>query len=148
MMAKISGGKIYESVFQGFVGKVGKASKVEVGFMADATYPDGTQVALVATVQEFGSASRNIPPRPFFRNMIAAHKDGWPATAGRLLIDNNFDAEKTLSQLGEGIKGQLQEAITTFSGVPLAPGTVQRKGSAKQLVDTGQMLSSVDYRVK
>jgi hypothetical protein len=147
-MATIRGGNIFTSFIQNITGAVTKSSVVDVGFLEDATYPDGTQVALVAAVQEYGSSARGIPPRPFFRNMIAAKQGGWPDAAKGLLVDNNYDATKTLQKLGEGIKGQLQESISSFDGAPLSPATIKAKGFDKQLIDTGHMLDSVDYRVK
>jgi hypothetical protein len=146
-MAQISGGKVFSSILDGIAAKIGKATTVEIGFMEDATYPGGTQVALVAAVQEFGSSAKNIPPRPFFRNMIAAKQGAWPDTARKLLVDNGYDAALTLQQLGQGIKGQLQESITSFHGAPLSPVTIKAKGFDKALIDTGHMLNSVDYRV-
>jgi hypothetical protein len=53
-----------------------------------------------------------------------------------------------LDLMGTAIKGQLQQAIVDFVGIPLAPATIARKGTDKQLVDTGHMLASVDYEVK
>jgi len=147
-MAQISGGKIFSSVLSGITAKIGKATTVEVGFMEDATYPGGTQVALVAAVQEFGSSAKNIPPRPFFRNMIASKHGAWSDIARQLLVSNGYDAALTLQKLGEGIKGQLQESITSFQGAPLSPATIKAKGFDKALIDTGHMLNSVDYRVK
>lgn len=50
-----------------------EARGTKVGFLPDATYPDGTQVAQVAFWQEFGTKS--IPPRPFFRPAIGQMKE-------------------------------------------------------------------------
>lgn len=147
-MAIIKGGGIFSSFLKGITEGMTKASVVDVGFLGDATYPDGTSVALVATVQEFGSASRGIPPRPFFRHMVAAKKGEWPDAARHLLVDNNYDATRTLQQLGQGIKGQLQQSIVDTNSPPLAPATIAAKGFDKPLISTGQMINSVDYRVK
>jgi hypothetical protein len=123
-----------------------KAASVDIGFLEGATYPDGTSVALVAAVNEFGSA--DTPPRPFFRGMIVEKSPEWPDAVGNLLVANGYDADKTLGQTGAAIKGQLQAAIVAYSGTPLKPATIARKGNDKQLVDTGHMLASVDYAVK
>ena len=48
--------------------------EVSVGFMEGATYPEGTPVAAVAFWNEYGVPSHNQPPRPFFRQMIAADR--------------------------------------------------------------------------
>ncbi len=125
-----------------------KAGVVRIGFLENATYPDGTSVALVAAVQDFGAPAVNIPPRPFFRNMVRDKQKEWPGAIELALKASNYDATKALTVVGEGIAGQLRQAITDFVGVPLAPATVARKGSDKQLVDTGVLLGSVDFEVK
>ena len=121
---------------------------VRIGFLEGATYPDGTSVPLVAAVNEFGAPSRNQPPRPFFRNMIAAKSGEWPDSAARLLVANHYDTARTLGQVGEAIAGQLRESIRDLQEPPLAPATVKRKGFDKPLIDTGHMLASVSYEVE
>ncbi len=124
------------------------AGKVRVGFLEKSKYPDGTSVAMVAAIQDFGAPSVGIPPRPFFRNMVRDKKGEWPGAIRTALKANDYDARKALEIVGEGIAGQLRQAITDFVGVPLAPATIARKGSDKQLVDTGHMLASVDKEVE
>jgi hypothetical protein len=147
-MVEISGGDKLQARLAEIAKNANKAASVDVGFLEGATYPDGTSVPLVAAIQEFGAPSRNIPPRPFFRNMVADKSGEWPDAVAGLLKDNDYDATKTLELTGAAIKGQLQEAITTFVGTPLAPATIAKKGSSKELVDTGHMLASVDFIVK
>lgn len=88
-----------------------------------------------------------IPPRPFFRTMIAEKSKDWPRALGALAKNNDYDIDKTLGQMGEGIKGQLQESIRHLDSPALSPVTVARKGFEKPLVDTGHMMNSVDYEV-
>jgi hypothetical protein len=162
-MVKLVGGDKLTAALDKIAQKVSKAASVEVGFLEGATYPDGTSVALVAALNEFGSGNKvshqiaralglsapaPVPPRPFFRGMIKDKSGQWPKAVGDLLVANSYDAEKTLDQAGAAIAGQLQEAITQYVGPPLRPSTVKRKGNAKQLVDTGVMLRSVDHVVK
>ena len=127
--------------------KLGAGETLRVGFLENATYPDGTSVALVAAIQNFGAPARGIPPRPFFTNMVADKSDGWGPALGRILEANGDDVPAALALMGEGIAGQLREAITTFQGEPLSPATVASKGFDKALVDTGVMLQSVAYEV-
>lgn len=147
-MVKVIGGERLEQALNELSKQVGTGGIVRVGFLEDATYPDGTPVALVAAIQEFGAPSRGIPPRPFFRGMIAAKSREWAPAMAWLLKMNKLNIHLTLEQTGIAVKGQLQEAITKFVGAPLAPSTIARKGHSKQLVDTGHMLNSVDYEVK
>lgn len=144
----VTGGDRLEARLDEIARGVKKAAKLRVGFLEGATYPDGTSVALVAAVQEFGAPSRGIPPRPFFRNMIAEKSAEWPEAAARLLEANDYDAEKTLGQVGEGIAGQLRQSIVDTNDPPLAQATARQKGFDKPLVDTGHMLNSIDFEVE
>lgn len=127
---------------------IGSARAVRVGFLENATYPDGTPVAMIAAIQDGGAPAAGIPPRPFFRNMVATKKAEWPGALGEALKDNGFDALTALHLMGQGISGQLRQSIVDTNSPPLLPATARRKGSSKPLVDSGHMLQSVDYEVK
>lgn len=147
-MAKISGGSKLEAALKQMSQGVDRPARLRVGFLENATYPDGKPVAMIAAFMDFGAPRANIPPRPFFRNMIANKKDEWPKAIGDLLKNNQYDAEKALSLTGEAIKGQLQQSIRDTNAPPLKPATIARKGFDKPLIDTGHMWNSVDYEVK
>lgn len=53
-----SGGEALEAKLREIADKVGKAKTVNVGFMAGATYPDGTPVAYIAYVNEYGGTAK------------------------------------------------------------------------------------------
>ena len=146
-MAVISGGAALERKLTELSNQVQKAATVEIGFPENSSYPNGTSVPLVAFIQEFGAPSKNIPPRPYFRQMIADKSPEWPDAIASLLKSTNYDAAATLDIAGQAIKAQLQQSISQFNGVPLKPSTIAAKGSDKQLIDTSQMLRSVDYKV-
>ncbi len=122
--------------------------EVSVGFMAGATYPDGTPVAAVAFWNEYGVPSRNQPPRPFFRQMIAKESPTWAPKMAKLAKATNYDGPKVLAMMGEDIKGALQQSINDFTTPALKESTVEAKGFAKPLIDTSHMLNSVAYEVK
>ena len=147
-MADISGGQKLEDYLNELARSLRSGAAVKVGFLENATYPDGTKVAMVAAIQDFGAPSVGIPPRPFFRNMVAAKKDEWPRAVAQLLKANNYDARKTLEQAGAAIAGQLRQSIIDTNDPPLSPRTIARKGSRKPLVDTGVLLNSIDYEVE
>ena len=147
-MATIRGGGKLELALSRIARQLSNASTLRVGFLENSSYPDGKPVAMIAAVNEFGAPSRGVPPRPFFRNMIAAKSEEWPDGIAAALKANDLDAGKALDLTGHAIKGQLQESIVDFDSVPLKPATVERKGNDKQLVDTGHMLNSVDFEVK
>ena len=122
-------------------------TKVRVGIIEQANYDglDGESVAQVAFWNEYGTAT--IPPRPFFRNTIAEHKDEWPKQAATLMEANGGDVRQTLQLMGEGVKGQIVETIQDFREPPNATATVKQKGFDKPLIDTGTLWRSIDYEV-
>lgn len=144
---EIKGGQKARKALDDLSAKLNKAGTLKVGFLENATYPDGTKVALIAAIQNFGAPSRGIPPRPFFSDMVATKSPGWPKAMAALMVQHNFDARIVLDLMGQGIAGQLRQSIIDTNSPPNAPATIRRKGSSKPLVDTGHMLASVDYEV-
>lgn len=177
MSVSIKGGDVLVRKLGEIVKKTERGATVNVGFLAGATYPDGTPVAAVAAWQEFGT--KTIPARSFFRTMVKAKGPTWPDAVAKLLVANDYDVEKVLGLMGMGIKGQLQASIISVLAPPLSaitlmlrkmraddPGLVVTgktvaeaaarvavgKSSAgvstKPLIDTGHMINSVDYEVR
>lgn len=125
--------------------------QVKVGFIDGATYPDGTPVAMVATVNEFGRPENNQPPRPFFRNAISAHENEWAGTISRG-IEKGIDTQTVLSVVGEQIVGDVVESIATLMEPAIKDSTIanrRKRGneSIKPLVDTKVMIHDVHYEV-
>ena len=147
-MATVKGGTLLARRLGEIAQKLGSDPTLSVGFLEGATYPDGTSVAMVAAINEFGAPARNQPPRPFFRNMIADKSSAWGRAIADLLDETDYDATRTLELVGMGIKGQLQQSIRDLTTPPLKPSTVRRKGFDKPLVDTSVMINSVDYIVE
>jgi hypothetical protein len=145
---EISGGSEMERKLKEMMDKLGDGTLLRVGFLENATYPDGEYVATIAAANEFGNPGNNQPPRPFFRNMIAANSPAWPLEVGKVIKAVDFDGGKALQLMGERIKDQLQGSIRELVEPPLSPYTIKKKGFDKPLIDTGHMLNSVDYDVK
>jgi hypothetical protein len=144
-MATIKGGKKFEAAMAELAQKL-EGRQLNVGFLNGATYPDGTSVAFIAAMNEFGNG--NAPPRPFFRRMVKEKSHEWAPAIGNLLVANKYNVDKTLNIAGEAIKGQLVQSINDLVSPPLAPSTIKRKGHAKPLIDTSVMVNSVGYEVK
>lgn len=121
------------------------SGSVEVGFMENATYPDGTPVAAVAFWNEYGNGSA--PPRPFFRNMIDEEKPTWPGKVAALAKATDNDGPKVLALMGEDIQGALIQSINNLREPALSPYTIKKKGFDKPLIDTGHMINSTGYEV-
>lgn len=162
MTAKIRGGTKLKNRLREIVRKVTGAKLVRVGFLENATYPDGTPVAMVAAIQNYGAPRAGIPARPFFSNMVDDKSPDWPDAAAQNLKATGYDAKKTLERMGEGIAGDLRQSIRDTNEPPLAESTLRRRGyqgapydptnpatfGAKPLVHSGHMLASADYEVK
>lgn len=132
---------------------------VKTGFFDTAKYDDGTPVAYVAAQNEFGHPAKNIPSRPFFRNAIKANEQKWESAAGQLIasvIEGNLPKEQALEQLGQLMKGDIQESIIDGEFEPLKQSTLDARQSRKRtegvskkpLIDSGHMMRSVDYVVE
>lgn len=98
---------------------------IEVGFQEDKKYPDGTPIAYVAAIQEFGYKA--IPPRPFFRPTVAEKSLEWgvhvargaiAAAAGKITVD------AMLTQVGMVAAADVQASIVAVTSPPLAMTTL------------------------
>jgi hypothetical protein len=146
-MATLKGGAKFERAMAELARKIEKPATLRVGFLEGATYPDGTPVAMIAAINEYGRPPVQ-PPRPFFRRMIDAKKGEWPAAIAGLLRSTDMDAEKTLNLAGAAIEGQLKQSIVDLVSPPLAQSTIDRKGFDKPLIETSLMLKSTGFEVK
>ena len=146
-MASFKGGTKLNAELGKILNKLKRASSLDIGFMGGATEADGTSVAMVAAINEYGAPSRGQPPRPFFRGMIARNKGEWGPALGKAMQATGGDAERSLDILGQEVQEELQDSIRELKSPPLAPSTIARKGFAKPLIDTSTMLRSVTHKV-
>lgn len=122
-------------------------TEVHAGFLEGARYEDGTPAAQVAFWNEYGTA--NIPPRPFFRQTLAEHSPEWGMQAAKLLKVNDYDVNKTLSQMGQLIRDQIENKMITFTDPPNAESTIKKKGFNAPLRHTNQLHTKfLGFKVK
>lgn len=145
-MASIRGGDKLAAALARIAAKVSDGGTLRVGFLEGATAPNGDSIPLRAALNEYGHGG--VPPRPFFRNMVAEKSPEWPDAVAGALKTNGYNATKALELVGGGIAGQLQQSIVDLTSPPLAQSTIDRKGSAKPLIEHGDMLDAVDYEIK
>lgn len=135
----------------------------KVGWFPSARYEDGTPVAGVAAVQELGSASQGIPPRPYFRPTEDAQRGEWAALSKNLSrsVMRGETAPATLfEQLCLKAEADVRVTITKLQTPALAPETIAArkrklaKGKPpkstieKPLVDSGYMLATLTSQVE
>ncbi len=136
--------------------------KTSVGWGEGAKYPDGTPVAAIAAQNEFGNASKRIPPRSFVRTTITEKEEEWRNLAlsgARAVVAGNTSVENVMEGLGIASQGDIGKKITQIQEPALSPVTIkarQRKladgkkvgNLTKPLIETSQMLSTLTYSVE
>lgn len=149
------GRKKLDNILNGVVNKEGK-----VGWFESAKYPDGTPVAYVASIQEFGSGS--IPPRSFMRSTAAHKRDEWKDNMkkGADAIANGGETmSSVMEKVGLGAAGDIRKTIATLTEPPLKQATINARLSKmadgktvgnldKPLVETGHMLNTLTNTVE
>lgn len=129
-------------------------TQLKVGFIDGATYTDGTPVAMIAAINEYGNPPHQQPPRPFFRHAITEHSSSWADTLSRGLRAG-MSPQHMLEQVGAQIQGEVQQSIATLLEPKLSSATLNRRRtrtvlrnqSTKPLVDTKVMIGDVNYKV-
>jgi hypothetical protein len=111
-----------------------------------------SEVATNAARQEFGSENRTtpVPARPFMGPAIDGNRDQINIIIKGLLdnvISGSIRPRTALRALGEEGAGLIKRSIEEFSTPGLKPRTIQKKGSDKPLIDRGQMVESVSFKV-
>jgi hypothetical protein len=98
-----------------------------------------------------GGQSHGIPERSFMRSTVDAKANGEWRQAGeeerKAIVSGSRTADAALGRMGQRIKRDIQEKIRSMVPPPNAPSTTKAKGSDKTLIDTAQMLNSMDYEV-
>lgn len=124
-----------------------------VGWFESAKYEDGTSVAYVASIQEFGSGP--IPPRSFMRSTQGEQSQNWMSlvqAAVRGVAEGRRSAEQVMELLGSQVAGDIRAKIASISEPPLKESTLaarRRAGnsSAKPLVDERIMINTLTHQV-
>jgi len=122
----------------------------QVGLPSGINYEDGTPVAQVAAIQEFGAPAKKIPPRPFIRPTVAEQKEQWTKIIAKSIpkvVEDKMTAFDVLDLVGRVAAADIQTKISSIYSPPLSPITIKRKGSSKPLIETGLMLASVSNAV-
>ena len=131
---------------KGFAGK-----SIKVGWFESSKYEDGTPVAYVASIQEFGHGA--IPPRPFMRTTTAEKSAEWAKTAETLVkrvTAGKMDPAAAAEVLGGKAAGDVRKKIASIKAPPLALTTLilrkkKRAGDTVTGKTVGQVKRDVDF---
>lgn len=99
----------------------------QIGFPSGINYEDGTPVAYVATIQEFGAPEVRIPPRPFMRPTVKAKKKEWSKIIAQgvpRVVLGKMSAFDVLDLVGIKASADIQTTIAGVYSPPLSPITV------------------------
>lgn len=106
-----------------------------VGWFAAAKYPDGTPVAGVMAVQEFGSAARGIPPRPTMRPTAEAKGAAWvgiAAGAARAALAGTVAPGGAVEAVAMSAAADVRRAIIDLKEPPLSMLTLLARKHRKE----------------
>lgn len=150
-------GKQLKIALKNLEGKVGK-----VGWFEKSKYENGTPVAFVATIQEYGYAAGNIPPRPFMRPTIEKQENQWRKVAmngAKSVLAGKATAGDVMEAIGLKAAGDIRKTISLIQTPPLSPRTIaarlRRRADkktvgllTKPLIDTGIMIGTLTNTVE
>lgn len=133
-------------------------TRSKVGWFPSAKYEDGTPVALVAVVHEYGSTKKGIPPRLGMRETAEAKKAEWVRDAhvlSKAVLDGKMPPQAIAEGVAQKAESDIRRTITKVSTPPLAEATIaarkrrhsKGKASTKPLVDTGILLNTLTSQV-
>ena len=119
-------------------------ASVRVGVLENATYPDGTPVAMVAFWNEYGT--RTSPVRAFFRTTVSEQKKNWVLSVQNLMKMHN-NPQQVMGLIGVHMQEQIVQSINTWSDPPNSAYTIAKKGSSKPLIETEVLVGSISFEV-
>ena len=121
--------------------------KVSVGYFSNSTYADGTPVAFVASIMEFGEM--HTPARPTIRPSLEKNKAKYYDLINKAIVNslNGSDFKTGLMIVGKMGAEDIQAEIRNLQNPPLSIKTIFKKGHSKPLMDTKVMFQSVAFKV-
>ena len=142
-----------DAIVKGFDDKVAK-----IGWSETAKYEDGTPVAYVAIIQEFGSPAVGIPARPFIEPTVQDKSAEWIDDIGKgakAVMRGRLSADDVLEQIGGKVAGEIRQAIENVNSPALSPVTLllrkwKREGTKITFADVKrarQQVASGDYDI-
>ncbi len=123
--------------------------KVQIGILGEEGHEGSDATVLeIAVFHEFGTV--NVPERSFVRAGFDQNEAKITRKIEFLLgkvLDRRLSADAFYELIGAEVTGILQEFLIDLRDPPLLPGTVKRKKSSNPLVDSGQLVGSITWRV-
>ncbi len=138
-----------EAILRRIADMDGWSVSVGVHEQEDSRSDIGVTNANLAAIHEFGAG--NVPERSFLRSAFDANLESYVdglAEGAADVIDGTLSPQKAVGRVGEKSVADAVDGIRAGIPPPLAPSTVARKGSTKQLIDTGQLVQSIKAKTE
>lgn len=133
----------------------------KVGWFSSSIYPDGTPVAYIASIQEYGYAPHNLPPRLGMRITVAEKQKEWSgavAYGAKQVFKGAWTAVDMMEFVGTKAERDIFKHISNVTEPPLAESTLRARAArlhvshltstgAKPLNDTGYMIATLTHIV-
>ncbi len=105
--------------------------QARVGWFSSAKYLDGTPVAYIASIHEFGYGPKNIPPRLGLRTMMREKHGEFQEISNQLVkaVMAGMPAKEALEFIGGKAEGFVRASIRRSDIEPLKVSTLKNRAS-------------------
>lgn len=144
---KITGGdKLAKAIAK--ARNISKAKGYDVGVFSGSTYPDGTPVAYVAAIQEYGAG--DTPERAPIRTADISVRDKLAdIIVSDLEGEDGAITDRTVMKLGAAHVDEIKGKITSIRTPPNDESTLEEKApKSNPLINSGLFLRSITYRTR
>jgi len=124
-------------------------NSTKIGILKGTTRKDGSSMVKIASINEFGSKDKKIPSRPAHRfsfdknlNKIKVFEE---KVVGQI-FKRKIRSKAALKDIGEFHTKNVKNEIIKLKIPANADSTIRQKGFDNPLIETKQMLNSVDHK--
>ena len=132
--------------------EIGKP-KVYIGVPAskNGMHEGGINMATLLAIHVLGAPSRGIPQRDPLRPPLIANAQRYSdllALGLKNALSNGTDPKIVYEKIGIVATNDVKDYFITGNFKPLNQKTIDRKGSSKPLISTGELRNSITYEVR
>lgn len=106
----------------------------------------GSDIVMRGVYTEFGT--NRMPAWRWLKRSVDMMTPQYKRYASEMFRNILEGRDYNYNILGLWAKGRVQRFLAEVTSPPLSWATIQKKGSAKPLIDTGQMRMSINYEVR
>jgi hypothetical protein len=111
-------------------------------------FDDKPDLAAIAVWNEYGTS--RIPARPFMRSTLDRRSAAYDRQMEKIftkVMTGKVNVLTGLATLGKQIAKDISNSIDKWKKPPNAISTIKKKGFNDPLVETGELMNSIEYRV-